>query len=118
MHNAKEMSFSALTHINRLTKELADLKLADSKEAKKEPLIQSRINRVKEAMQRTKSGATAHSKHREIERALKDLARIQENRARISKKIADKSTQLSKYDSQRTREGERARKKPLKSKGD
>ena len=105
------MPSNTLTHINRLTKEIANLKLADSKEAKKEPSIQSRINRANESIQRTKSGSTSQSKHREIERALKDLARIQERRASISKKIADKSRQLSQYEYQRTREEERERRK-------
>ena len=105
------MSTNALTHINRLTKELADLKLSDSKEAKKELLIQSRINRANESIQRTKSSSTIRSKHREIERALKDLTRIQGKRASISRKIADKSRQLSQYEYQRTRDEERARKK-------
>ena len=105
------MSSNATTHVNRLTKEIADLKLADSREAKKEPPIRSRINRANESIQRTRSNSTVQSKHREIERALRDLAGIQEKRAGISKKIADKSRQLSQYESQQTREQERERKK-------
>lgn len=104
------MPSNALTHINRLMKEIANLKLAESKEAKNESSIQSRMNRAYESIRRTKSGSTLLSKQREIERALKDLARIQEKRASISKKIADKSRQLSQYESQRTREEERERK--------
>lgn len=105
------MPSNALTHINRLTKEIANLKLADSKEAKKEPSIHSQINRATESIYRTKSGSTVQNKRREIERRLKDLARIQEKRASISKKIAEKSRQLSQYETQRTREEEREREK-------
>ena len=105
------MLSNAVTQINRLTKEIADLKLAESKEAGKEPTIQSRINRANEAIQRTANRSTIRSKQREIEQGLKELARVQGKRANLSKKIADKSKQLSRYESQRTREQERDRKK-------
>ena len=105
------MSSNAVTQINRLTKEIAALKLADSKYAGKEPTIQSRINRANETVQRTANRSTIQSKQREIEQGLKELARLQGKRANLSKKIADKSEQLSHYESQRTREQERDRKK-------
>ena len=105
------MSSNAVMQINRLTKEIADLKLADSKEASKEPPIQSRINRANDTIQRATNRSTVQSKQREIERALKELAGIQKNRASSARKIADKSKQLSHYESQRNREEERERKK-------
>lgn len=105
------MSSNALTQINRLTKEIADLKVADSKEASKEPAVQSRINRANETIQRTANRSTIQSKQREVERSLKELARIQEKRAGFAKKIADKTKQLSQHEYQRNREEERKRKK-------
>ena len=105
------MASNVLSQINRLTKEIADLKLADSKEAKKEATVQAGINRAEDAFHRTKSRATAQSKQREVDRGRSDLARIQEKRAGFAKKIADKTKQLSNYESQRKREEDRERKK-------
>ena len=105
------MPSNALNQINRLTKEIADLKLADSKEASKEATAQARINRAEAATHRTSSRATAQSKQREIERGLSDLARTQAKRAGLAKKIADKTQQLSSYESQRQRDDDRERKK-------
>ena len=62
------MSSNALSRINRLTKEIANLKLADSKEASKEAPIQSRINRANQTIQRTTNSSTIQSKQREVER--------------------------------------------------
>ena len=105
------MSSNALTQINRLTKEIADLKVADSREASKEAAAQSRISRAEETVHRTKSSATAQSKQREIDRIRNELARIQNKRAGLAKKTAEKMKQLSSYESQRKREEERERKK-------
>ena len=105
------MSSFALTQIiNRLTKEIADLRVADSKEANKETLVQSRINRANDTLYRTTNRSMIQSKQREIERGLNNLARIQAKRAGLTKKIDNKSTQLSRYESQRNSEVERKRK--------
>ena len=105
------MPSNALTQINRLMKEIADLKLADSKDANKEAAAQSRISRAEVAIHRTKSSATVQSKQKEIDRVRSELARIQAKRAGFAKKVADKTKQLSSYESQRKREEERERKK-------
>ena len=105
------MSSYAATQISRLVKEIADLKVTDSREAKKEPQIQARINRANEAIQRARNDSTIQSKRREIERASKELAQVQEKRATISTKIADKQKQQVQCELQRSREEERERKK-------
>lgn len=105
------MSSNAATQISRLMKEIADLRVSDSREAKKEPQIQARMNRANEAIQKARNESTIQSKRREVERASKDMAQVQEKRATISKKIADKQKQLVQYESQRSREEERERKK-------
>ncbi len=97
--------------INRLAKEIADLRVADAKEASKELPVQSRINRANETIQRTANRSTIQSKVREVERSTKELAGIQQKRAGIAKKIAGKTKQLSQYESQRNREEERDRRK-------
>ena len=99
------------SQINRLAKEIANLRAADAKEASKESPVQSRINRANETIQKTANRSATQSKLREVERSTKELAGIQQKRAGIAKKIADKTKLLSHYESQRNREEECGRKK-------
>ena len=105
------MSSPHQNQINRLSKELADLRKADAREAKKEADLIAKINRANEAASRTKSASTMQSKLKEIERASKDLASVQKKRADISGKIAAKSKDLRTYEDRQAREDEKARKK-------
>lgn len=99
------------SQINRLAKEIVDLRKSDAQEAGKEADLLGKINRANEAAGRTKSASTLQSKLREAERASKDLAAVQKKRAAISGKIADKSKSLRSYEERQARDDERARKK-------
>jgi hypothetical protein len=97
--------------INRLSKELAELRQADAREAKKEADLMAKANRANEAASRTKSASTMQSKLKEIERASKDLASVQKKRADLSGKIVGKSKVLRTYEDRQAGEDEKARKK-------
>lgn len=105
------MSTGNQNQINRLTKEIADLRKADAKAANKEAGLLTKINRANEAVRRTKSVSTLQTKAKEVERASKDLAAVQSKRADIATKIASKSKSLSTYAERRAKEDAKARTK-------
>jgi hypothetical protein len=70
------MSSINQSDINRLTKEIADLRKADAREASKEASLRTKFNRANDAVTRTKNASTAQSKLKEMERASKDLAAV------------------------------------------
>lgn len=105
------MSSLNASQIDRLTKEIADLRKSDAREAKKEADLLASLNRATDAARRTKSASTLQSKGREIERLTKDLASVGKKRADLSGKIADKSKSLRSYEERQQRDDERERKK-------
>ncbi len=105
------MTSANQSQINRLTKEIADLRKAEARETAKEANIQAKISRAQAAASRTNNLSTSQSKLKEIERASKDLANVQKKRAEISGKIADKFRSLSSYEVKQARESEKRRKK-------
>ena len=100
-----------INQINRLAKEIANLRKTEAQETQKEAGIQAKINRANEAAARTKSASTLQNELKKLERALKDLTAVHKKRAEISRKIAEKSTSLSSYEERQAREDERERKK-------
>lgn len=98
-------------HINRITREIADLRKREAQETRKEADAQAKLNRANEAAARTSSASTLRNKLREAERCYKALADAQRKRADISSKIADKSRQLRNYEERQAREDEKKRKK-------
>lgn len=105
------MSALNQSQISRLTKEIADLRKADAREAGKEADLLGKVNRANEAASRTKSVSTRQGKMKELERAAKDLAMVQKKRANIAGKIADKSRSLHSYEERQARDDEKSRKK-------
>ncbi len=105
------MTSANQSQIDRLTKEIADLRKSEAREIEKEASIQAKINRANETISRTNSTSTYQNKLKEVERATKDLATVQKKRAEISGKIADKSKSLHSYEERQAREDERKRKK-------
>lgn len=99
------------SHINRLTKEIADLRKKEAQETRKEADAQTKMNSANEAASRTSNISTRRSKLKEVECCYKALADAQKKRAEISGKISDKSKQLRTYEERQAREDERKRKK-------
>ena len=105
------MTSANQNHINRLTKEIADLRKKEAQETRKEADAQAKLNRANEAAARTSNASILRNKLREAERFHKALADAQRKRADISGKIADKSRQLKTYEERQAREDEKKRKK-------
>lgn len=99
------------SQIDRLTKEIADLRRTEAGETKKEADIQARINRANAAAARATGFSTVQNELKKTERAGKDLAAVQKKRAEIAGKIASKSKSLSSFQQRQAREDERERKK-------
>ena len=97
--------------INRLIKEIADLRKAEAKETKKEADIHAGINRANQAASRANSASTLQNELKKVERATSHLATVQKKRAEILRKIADKSKSLSSYEARQAREDEKERKR-------
>ena len=105
------MTSANQNQINRLTKEIADLRANDAREARKEADLIAKINRANEAASRTRSSSTFQSKAREAERATKDLANVQKRRADIARRLSDKSKSLNSYQGRHSQEVQREAKK-------
>ena len=105
------MTSANQSHINRLTREIADLRKKEAQETRKEADAQAKLNRANETAARTSNASTLRNKLREAERCYKALADAQKKHADISGKIADKSRQLKAYEERQAREDEKKRKK-------
>ena len=99
------------SQINRLTKEIADLRKTEARETKKEAEIHARINRANQAVSRANNASILQNELKKIERSTAELATVQKKRAEISGKIAAKAKSLSSYQERQSREDERERKK-------
>lgn len=105
------MTSANQNQINRLSKDIADQRANDAREARKEADLIAKINRANEAASRTRNPSTFQSKTREAERAMKDLANVQKRRAAISRTIADKTQNLHSYQGRHLQEVQRAAKR-------
>jgi hypothetical protein len=105
------MSTANQNQINRLSKEIADLRKADAQAAKNEADLLAKINRAHDAVRRTKNASILRSKASEVERASKNLASVQNKRADISKKIATSTKSLSTSEERQANENSKASKK-------
>ena len=81
------MTSANQTRINRLEKEIADLRKREAEETRKEVDAQAKINRANEAASRTSNDSTRRNKLKEVERSSKKLADAQRKRAGISGRI-------------------------------
>jgi hypothetical protein len=105
------MTAANRSQINRLTKEIADLRKADAREAEREADLLTKLNRASEAAGRSKAPSTVQAKLREVERASKDRAAVQKKRGDIAGKIADKLKNLRSFEGKQASDDEKARKK-------
>ena len=111
----KIMSVStARSNVNRVQKSIADLRLKDAAEAKKEADLTSKINRGNEAASRSNSLSTIQSKLKEIERHTKALAAVSKKRADIAKTMSTKMVELNRYQTALEREEKNQREKQAK----
>ena len=101
------MTSTIQNQINRLKKEIADLHTIDASEANREADLVAKINRGNEAVFRTKNTLTRQSKAKEVERAMKDLAKVKTKKADISKKISEKEKKLASYQERQSKEKRR-----------
>lgn len=105
------MTSATQNQIDRLRREIVDLQRLQAREIKKEADLRGKLNRIAEAISRASSSSTITSKLKEQERALRDLSVVQNKHADISRKIAEKSKNLHSYESRKTQEDEKERKK-------
>lgn len=87
------MSISmARSTVARLQKDIADLRVKDAQEAKKEADLTAKMVRASNGAQSSKSASTIASKLNEASRASNDIASVQKKRADIAKSVASKLT--------------------------
>ena len=105
------MTFANQSQINRLNKEIADLRKAESQATRKEADVRAKINRAEEAAGRARNISTLQNKTKEAERGYKTLSAVQKKRAEIVAKIADKSRRLLTCEERQSREDEKQRRR-------
>ncbi|KAA0570602.1 toll/interleukin-1 receptor domain-containing protein [Azospirillum sp. Sh1] len=81
--------------VARIQKDIADLRVKDAQEAKKEADLTAKMVRASTAAQSSKSASTISSKMNEASRASNDIASVQQKRADIAKSIASKLADLN-----------------------
>ena len=99
------------SQISRLNRELAGLDKDAAAAGKKEAELINKINRARDAANKTTSISSAKSKLREFEQASKSLADTKKKQSDISAKRAQKSNSLLDYQKRQSRADETARKK-------
>lgn len=109
------MSISSITsYIDRLEKDIANLEKQKSSEFDKEIRVSKNIDSLTDQANKTSSQSTLKSKLSQIRTKQTELGRIEKKKADLSKKIAEKSKQLRKYQIDLTKEQTKERKKTEK----
>jgi len=104
---------SKQNEVVRIRKELATLQKQDADEAKKEMDKAKAADRTSRSLQSTTSDSMARSYQQKVIRLSDEMANIQDKRAGIAKKIADKTDQLHRAEQGLSKEQERERKKVI-----
>ncbi|MCY1763191.1 TIR domain-containing protein [Klebsiella pneumoniae] len=99
------------TAISRIQRELADLRKKIADESKKEAQLLSSINQLQRSITSSTSPSTVSSKMSQIARNTSDISKCNVKNAELSKKIADKTAELHRYETQLTKDEEFERKK-------
>ena len=84
----------ARSTVARLQKDIADLRVKDAQEAKKEADLTSKMVRASNDARSSKNASTVTSKMNELSRASNDVASVQKKRAEFAKSMASKSADL------------------------
>jgi len=90
--------------INRIQKQIADIRAKDAQEARKEADYVAKANRATLDAGKAKSPSTSSSKIREAEQAQKKAAECSTRRAGFAKDLASKSSELMKNQTALTKE--------------
>jgi hypothetical protein len=106
---------SARSAVARLQKEIADLRLKDAQEAKKEADLTAKMTKASYDARTSKNASTVTSKMNEASRASSDLAGVQKKRADLAKTLASKTSELNRAHDTLSKEEEAERKKTLAS---
>lgn len=85
---------TARSTVARLQKEIADLRVRDAQEAKKEADLNAKMVKASNDARTTKNLSTATSKANEASKAANDIATVQKKRADLAKSLASKSADL------------------------
>jgi hypothetical protein len=106
------MSIQSLqSNVGRIRRDLASLEKRQADEAKKEIEKTKRISQIERSITRSTSLSMLRSKQQQIMRLAEDIARIQKTKADLSRRIADKTSQLHGAQQALLKEEERERKK-------
>jgi len=84
----------ARSTVTRLQKDIADIRVKDAQEAKKEADLTAKMVRASNDARTSKNASTITSKMNEASRASNDIASVQKKRAELSKSMASKSSDL------------------------
>lgn len=104
------MSLSTvLSTVARLQKDLADLRVKEAEEARREAEFAYKATKAAADTRSTKSASILASKVREAERYSKELAAVQKRRATLAQRIAFKLQSLNRSMADQAREAERER---------
>jgi hypothetical protein len=106
---------SRQNEVTRLKKELASLQKQDANEAKKEAARLKAADQTARSLRNTRSESIARNYTQKIVRLNEEIAKIQEKRAQLSKKIADKTENLHRAEQVLVKEQERERKKIIEA---
>lgn len=102
---------SRRNEVARLQKSVADLQKKIAEESKKEAAKVKRLNSVERSITKSTPLSTLRSKQNQITRLGKEVAKIQEKKAQLSKKLADEDSRLGKAKDTLFKEEETERKK-------
>jgi len=86
---------TARNKVVRLQKEIADLRVKDAQEARKEAALNAKMVKASNDARTTKNLSTAKSKANEASSAAKDIASMQKKRAELAKSLASKAADLN-----------------------
>lgn len=101
--------------VNQLDKEIADLEKKIAAESKIEADKSSKILSTQKSITKNTSASTLSMKMRQIEGFNRDMARAQQKRADLQKKLAEKRSQRARYAIDLQREMEKENKKTLQA---
>jgi len=102
-------------NIQRIQRDIRSCQKKLTDESRKEAQKTERIYQIRRSISRTTSASTIRSKQREIDRLEREVVQIQKKKAALTKRIADKTTELHRYERQLSKEQTREQDRLLDS---